>query len=65
MKSLDGDSASEADRPEQARKMDRGHAAGRDLAVQRVSTQTAAVIRAGLFRLFRHLARSVPSKAEA
>jgi hypothetical protein len=62
MEPLDGDRAGEADGPEQARKMDRGHAAGGDLAVQRVSTQTSAVIRAGLFR---HLAGRVPSMPEA
>ena len=53
MEALDRDGAREPDGSEQARKMDRGHAAGGDLAVQRVSTQTSAVIRAGLFR---HLA---------
>ena len=50
MEALDRDGAREPDGSEQARKMDRGHPAGGDLAVQRVPTQTSAVIRAGLLR---------------
>ena len=50
MQALDRDRAREADGPEQAREMDCGHTAGGDLAVQRVSPQTSAVIRAGLLR---------------
>ncbi len=60
MEPLDGDGASKADGAEQARKMDGGHAAGGDLAVQRVPTQTSAVIRAGLLR---HLQETVSSLA--
>jgi len=62
MEALDGHRAREADRPEQARKMDRGHAAGCDLAVQRVPPQASAEIRAGLLR---HLVRELTIPARA
>jgi hypothetical protein len=53
MQPLDRDRSRETDGADEARDMDRGHAAGRDFAVQRVPTQTSAIVRAA--GLFRHL----------